>query len=143
LLAESYFREKRYDDALPLYLTLESEYAQSLLTIDGQLASEGRGGRYATVLQNLREIYLITGRRADAAAFNEKLMALFPQLGQHEAEVAKSVSKVHMDEVNLGKGELQAGKARSAWVIVIIVVNIIVLGMLIAVLLLRRYRRKG
>jgi tetratricopeptide (TPR) repeat protein len=62
-IAQSYHYSKMHDEALAIYLLIDEKYSMQLIALDGKMAAEGRGGRYATALQDMREIYFRFIRR--------------------------------------------------------------------------------
>jgi tetratricopeptide (TPR) repeat protein len=139
-LAEWLFQHQRFDEALVLLLELDTKYSQQLLTIDGAVAAEGRGGRFADVLMYLREISHRQGRTTDALRYNQRFMELYPNYGAF-SETAKKTHAALVEEVHRSMPSQQHAKARSDSLFWAIVVNLVVVAITLLYVMIARRRR--
>ncbi len=77
-LAQSYYRNKKYKEALPIHILLREKDKHALLAADVDALRQGSGGYYAEVLGNLIAIYLSLGQSDRVSELLEELRSLVP-----------------------------------------------------------------
>jgi tetratricopeptide (TPR) repeat protein len=138
-LAEAYFYSKDYGLALPIYEELRGARAGELLTIDGEAATLGRGGRYAMVLRNLEFIYSQMGRAAEALEAHNEFVRLFPNSPGDTTMLQSSANVLkHQKALADQRSALERRSPQSLWIV--LAINAGIIAGVGAVMALRRWR---
>jgi tetratricopeptide (TPR) repeat protein len=145
-LAGSYFADREFEEARPLYEELQQQHGTSLLQRDEQAILAQRGGLYSTVLCNLGIIRFQSEEFEHALPVLDEFVTLYPRDDRHPM-VTEMVERcrVELEQQSMVRREFsgETSEGRAARFRTIALLNLVLLGSAAAAYLVWRRGAKS